>query len=302
MTRKLSPITLLLIALALAACSGGTTATPADQAPTTEPTTQPTDAPATSETGTESPAAEEPSPTGEATAEPTSDATTEPADELAVTSEDIDITSDGQDYASYIAYPTDGGGPYPGIVLIHSFNGLEEGYRTMTDRFAAQGFVVLAVGWQTFGQRPADDVVKLLVEDSAAYLSTRPDVDPERLGLTGFCAGGRYTMLLLPQIKAFNAGVAWYGFPYNGDPAPASFIDDLDAPMLIIHGTADTASPIADIERYAGELEAAGKAHELIIYEGEPHGFMLAGGQLRTDENPTDAFNNMIRYFKETLG
>ena len=89
----------------------------------------------------------------------------------------------------------------------------------MTDQFAAQGFVVLAVGWQTFEQSPADATVDQLLRDSIALLSTREDVDTERLGLTGFCAGGRYTMLFLPQIYAFGAGVAWYGFPYTGENA-----------------------------------------------------------------------------------
>src|SRR3954462_7900540 len=91
---------------------------------------------------------------------------------------DVDTTSGGKAYQSYLAAPSSGG-PFPGIVLIHSFNGLEEGYKTMVDHFAAQGFVVLAVGWQTFEKQPSDDVVQQLVEDSVAYLKGRPDVDPE---------------------------------------------------------------------------------------------------------------------------
>jgi carboxymethylenebutenolidase len=220
---------------------------------------------------------------------------------LEVTGQDVDILSNNQAYASYLAAPASGG-PYPAIVLIHSFRGLEEGYRTMVDRVAEHGFVVLAVGWQTFEQSPSDDVVKQTVTDSVAFLQARSDVDPERIGLTGFCAGGRYTMLLLPQIKAFKAGVAWYGFPYRGDPAPSALIGELDAPMLIIHGTADTASPIADIERYAGDLAAAGKAHELKIYDGEPHGFMIAGGQLNESANAIDALNLMLTFFTRELG
>ncbi|MEO8395068.1 MAG: dienelactone hydrolase family protein [Chloroflexota bacterium] len=213
----------------------------------------------------------------------------------------IDITSADKAYHSYLAAPLNGG-PYPGIVLIHSFNGLEDGYKTMVDQFAAQGFVVLAVGWQTFEKQPSDDVVQKLVEDSAAYLKGRPDVDPERLGLTGFCAGGRYTMLYLPQIDGFKAGVAWYGFPYRGDSVtPASLIGDLKAPMLIIHGTADQASPIADIYKYAGDLTTAGADFELKVYSGKPHGFMVMNGQFQTDDESQDAFNQMITFFNRKL-
>ena len=217
-----------------------------------------------------------------------------------VQSNDVEVTSGGQAYQSYLAAPGEGG-PYPGIILIHSFRGLEEGYRTMVDQLAAEGFVVLAVGWQTFEQSPSDDTVKQLVQDSITFLSERDDVDTERIGLTGFCAGGRYTMLLLPQFDTLEAGVAWYGFPYGGDTTPASLVGDLAAPMLVIHGTADDPSPIADIYRYAGELQDTGATFELKVYSGEPHGFMLANGQLRDDEVAQDAFRQMADFFKRKL-
>ncbi len=214
--------------------------------------------------------------------------------------QEVEVMSGGQAYASYLAAP-DADGPHPGIVLIHSFNGLEEGYRTMTDSFAAEGFVVLAVGWQTFEREPSDDTVAQLVRDSVGFLRERGDVDGERLGLTGFCAGGRYTMLLLPQIADFGAGVAWYGFPNAGDPAPTELITDLDAPMLILRGTADEPSPIADIYTYATALDEASKPFELKIYQGEPHGFMLQDGQLRTDGAAGDAFGEMVSFFQRKL-
>ncbi|HLA45712.1 MAG TPA: dienelactone hydrolase family protein [Aggregatilineales bacterium] len=221
--------------------------------------------------------------------------------EMMVESADVEIMSGGQAYQSYLAAPADEG-MYPGIILIHSFRGLEPGYRTMTDNLAAEGFVVLAVGWQTFEQSPPDATLSQILEDSIAFMTARDDVDPEKLGLTGFCAGGRYTMLFLPQIDAFAAGVAWYGFPYNGDTTASSVAAQLDAPMLIIHGTEDSASPIGDIYRYAGELDSAGKYFELKVYFGEPHGFMLSGGQLRDDEVAVDAFNQMASFFKRKLG
>lgn len=220
---------------------------------------------------------------------------------LEVESGEVEVMSGDQAYPSYLAAPTSGG-PYPAIILIHSFRGLEEGYRTMSDQLAAEGFVVLAVGWQTFEQSPPDDTVRQLVEDSIAFLGEREDVDPERIGLTGFCAGGRYTMLLLPQIEALGAGVAWYGFPNQGSPAPIDLIDQLTAPMLIIHGTADDPSPIAGIYDYATALQESGAYFELKVYYGEPHGFMLEGGQLRQDEIAQDAFNQMADFFHRKLG
>ena len=217
------------------------------------------------------------------------------------TSSDVEVTSGEQAYQSYLAAP-DAEGPHPGIVLVHSFNGLEEGYRTMTDQFAAEGFVVLAVGWQTFERQPSDDTVSQLLQDSIAFLRERDDVMQDSIGLTGFCAGGRYTMLFLPQLGDFSAGVAWYGFPYGEDRTqPASVIDGLETPMLIIHGTDDQPSPIGDIYQYAQALDEADKFFELKVYQGEPHGFMLSDGQLRTDDVANDAFNEMVTFFDRTL-
>jgi carboxymethylenebutenolidase len=213
---------------------------------------------------------------------------------------DVEVMSGGKAYKSYLTAPGSAG-PHPTIVLIHSIRGLEEGYKAMSDKLAEEGFVVLALGWQTFGQNVDDATVKQLVEDSITFLGERKDVDLKRLGLTGFCAGGRHTMLFLPQISAFKAGVAWYGFPYRGDPAPASFVDSLAAPMLIIHGTEDSASPITDVYKYATALREAKKNFELKVYSGEPHGFMLQSGQFRQDEVGKDAFDEMLTYFKRKL-
>ncbi|KLK87215.1 dienelactone hydrolase [Methanoculleus sediminis] len=218
----------------------------------------------------------------------------------------VTIQSAGQGYPAYITTPEEGG-PYPAVVLIHSFNGLEPGYRVMADRLATEGFVVIAPEWQTFEEAPEDNVTEALVRDTVAYLGTRPEVNSSSIGLTGFCAGGRYTMLFLPRIEEFSAGVAWYGFPYSGGQAngspPAEFIENITDPMLIIHGTADEPSPVADIYRYATELDAAGKYFELKVYQGEPHGFMIGeDGQLVESPVAESAYEEMAIFFNRTLG
>ncbi len=222
------------------------------------------------------------------------------------TGQTVNVRSGGKDYVSYLAAPSDST-PKPGIVLVHSFNGLEQGYKDMVDKMASDGFVVLAVGWQTFEQSPTDATVEQLVRDAVAILKARSDVDPARIGLTGFCAGGRYTMLLLPIINDFAAGVAWYGFPYNGGSAaqpvkPVDEIDKLTHPLLMIHGSADQASPIANIFNYATALQKAGKYFELKVYQGLPHGFMVQNGQLRRDDRGQDAYQQMVTFFRRTLG
>ena len=117
-----------------------------------------------------------------------------------VKNESLNISSGNMTYPAYLAAPT-ATGKWPGVVLIHSFNGLEPGYLTMVDNFAGDGFVVIAPKWQTFNSSSNDEIVGQLIKDSVDYLKSRDDVDADNLGLTGFCAGGRYTMLFLPQMR-----------------------------------------------------------------------------------------------------
>jgi carboxymethylenebutenolidase len=221
-----------------------------------------------------------------------------------IRSTNVEIISENQAYPAYLAQPTEAG-KKPAIVLIHSFNGFEPGYKNITENLAKEGYIVLSPEWQTFNKTPADEVIETLLKDSVSYLKTKPDVDVNRLGLTGFCAGGRYTMLFLPQMADFRSGVAWYGFPYSGGFAnqskPADYIGQLKTPMLMIHGTHDEYSPISDIYRYATELNASGKYFELKVYQGKPHGFMIDNGQLSESFEAKDAFREMVNFFDRTL-
>jgi len=214
------------------------------------------------------------------------------------------IMAGGKTYPAYISAPVTPG-KHPGIVLMHSFNGLEPGYKEMCDRIAGDGFVVIAPEWQTFGKRAGDPEVEAVIRSSVAALRSRTDVDSSRLGLTGFCAGGRFTMLFLPQVKDFRAGVAWYGFPesigYTNDTAPSSHIRELDAPIFIIHGSRDQPSPVAGIYNYSTALDAADKYFEMKVYQGKPHGFMIANGSLVREDFAENAYSEMITFFKRKL-
>ncbi len=221
---------------------------------------------------------------------------------MPIKNETVQISSGGKEYPAYFASPKEG--KWPAVVLIHSFNGLEPGYKTLVNNFASEGFVVIAPEWQTFNKTPRDEMVGQIIKDSVAYLKTRNEVNPDKMGLTGFCAGGRYTMLFLPQMD-FKSGVAFYGFPYSGgfqnQSKPADFIGQLKAPMLMIHGTHDQASKISDIYRYATDLNASGKYFELKVYYGEPHSFMVPNGQLSQSFPAKDAFWQMATFFNRTL-
>ncbi len=221
-----------------------------------------------------------------------------------VTGSMITLSSGGKDYPAYLAVPSLAG-KHPGIVLLHSFNGLEQGYKDMTERMAGDGYAVIAPEWQTYGQQAGDPEVETIVRSSVALLQTRQEVDPARIGLTGFCAGGRYTMLFLPQVQDLKAGVAFYGFPYSrgftNDTTPAEQIETLEDPLLMIHGSGDIPSPIEGIYNYTNELDEAGTYYELKVYQGKPHGFMIVNGSLATDDAAADAYAQMIGFFRRKL-
>lgn len=231
--------------------------------------------------------------------------TSENSTELQVEGIETQINSGNLTYPVYVAAPTTGN-KKPGIVLIHSFRGLEPGYIDLVDKMASENYVIIAPKWQTFETSPSDEVIEELINDSIIYLKARPDVDPNLLGLTGFCAGGRYTMLFMPQIEELDSGVAWYGFPYSGGSAtqpdkPVDALAGLEDPLLIIHGTRDQASNISDIYSYAVELDNAEKYFEMKVYQGQPHGFMIENGQLSQSFEAQDAYWQMMTFFDRTL-
>ena len=217
----------------------------------------------------------------------------------------VQIVSGDKTYPAYLAAPRPGGKTSTALVLLHSFKGLEPGYKVMMDNLASEGFIVLAPEWQTFTEKPKDEAVKQLVIDSVMHLKNGSGVDSARVGLVGFCAGGRFTMLFLPQISLFKAGVAFYGFPYSGgfnnQSQPAEFLQQLEEPLLMIHGSRDKASNIVDIYKYAQGLDAANKFFEMKVYQGEPHGFMVVDGKLSETSVAKDDFWQMVTFFNRTL-
>ena len=84
----------------------------------------------------------------------------------------ISIVADGKTYRLTFAVPVIPG-RHPAIVLIHSFNGLEPGYKDMVNQMADDGFVVIAPEWQTYGQRAGDPEVEAVIRSSVDTLKAR---------------------------------------------------------------------------------------------------------------------------------
>ena len=103
----------------------------------------------------------------------------------------------------------------------------------------------------------------------------------DRVGVTGFCWGGRMTWLFAAHEKQLKAAVAWYGSlgPWRGrrdEAHPQSALDlaeKIVCPVLGLFGEADEGIPLKDVREMEAKLKAHQKTAEMVVYPGAPHGF-----------------------------
>ena len=106
--------------------------------------------------------------------------------------------------------------------------------------------------------------------------------DTRRLGVTGFCWGGRITWLYAAHNPSVKAAVAWYGQLLGAPNAlkptnPIDLVDKLHAPVLGLYGGEDTGIPVAAVDQMkaalAGSANAAARHSQFVVYPGAPHAF-----------------------------
>jgi carboxymethylenebutenolidase len=116
------------------------------------------------------------------------------------------------------------------------------------------------------------------LDATVSWASTAAKGDAQRLGVMGWCRGGRAVWLYNAHRTDLKAAVAWYG-PVGGErtaiqPRTAGDVaGEIHAPMLALYGAADTGIPVASVEAARDAAKAAGKSVELVVYPEAPHGF-----------------------------
>lgn len=200
--------------------------------------------------------------------------------------------SDGE-IPAYRAMPK-GDGPFPIVLVVEEIFGVHEYIKDVCRRLAKQGY--LAVAPELYARRgdisKVSDVQVLLRDfisktpdaemlsdlDAAAAWAAKHKGDAKRLGITGFCRGGRAVWLYAAHNPALKAGIAWYG-PVTGQTSPIQpktamdVVSELKAPVLGLYGGADTGIPVASVEELKKKALAAGKQVELEIFPDAPHAF-----------------------------
>jgi carboxymethylenebutenolidase len=129
--------------------------------------------------------------------------------------------------------------------------------------------------------------------------------DASRLGITGFCRGGRMVWMYTAHNKKIDAGVAWYGSLMPIPPAmpsgPLDVTDKIDRPVLGLYGGADQGIPLEQVERLKAGLKAFGndRKSQIHVYEGMPHGFNADYRPSYRKEAADDGWQRMLAWFKK---
>lgn len=229
---------------------------------------------------------------------------------------DVRIPVSGGTLAAYRAQPA-GAKHLPTIILIHEIWSVHEYFRDLCRRLAKLGY--LAVAPDLFGRQ--GDVANAEMEAIRAIVATVPDGqvmsdldataawaagnggNPDKLGVTGFCWGGRITWLYAAHNPRVKAAVAWYG-PVAKPPTalqprhPVDLAAELKAPVLGLYGGADAGIPNDTVERMRAALAAAGKPSRIHLYPDTPHAFHADYRPSYRKEQADDGWQRMLEWFR----
>ncbi len=205
---------------------------------------------------------------------------------------EIKVTTADGEMPAYRAQPA--GAASPAVILVvHEIFGVHEYIKDVCRRLAKFGYMAIA---PELYARHGDASQLKNVQDALALAAKAPDAqvmsdldacvawakadggDISRLGITGFCRGGRTVWLYAAHQPLLKAGVAWYG-QIDGAPNanmpryPLDIAAELKAPVLGFYGDKDQGIPLADVDAMRAAIQKAGGKSELRVYPDAPHAF-----------------------------
>lgn len=212
------------------------------------------------------------------------------------------------DVKAYVARP-EGSGPFPAVILIHEFYGLNESIVSKADGLAAEGYLVVApdtfrgstTAWipraiyQVITTPP--ERVNADLDAVFAWLEAQPAANSARVAVAGFCYGGRTSLVYSLHNNRLAATVVFYGSPET-DPA---VLKDLPGPVLGIFGGADQSIPLEDVRAFEAALAEANIPHEITVYPGQPHAFVQDMAGIRAGGAQGEAWAQMLRFLDASL-
>ena len=238
---------------------------------------------------------------------------------------EISIPSGDIQMPAYVSRPDKAKGPLPIVIVASEIFGVHEYIADVTRRFAKLGYLAIAPEFftragdpNTYGtvaeifsnivSKTSDAQVLGDIRAAIAWAGANGG-DVKRVGVTGFCWGGRITWLsaTMPQVRA---GVAWYGRLVGektpGNPLhPVDIAADLKAPVLGLYGSADTGIPLDTVEKMRQALAAAAatnpaaKASRFEVYPDAPHAFHADYRETYRAGPAADGWTKCLAWFKQ---
>ena len=232
---------------------------------------------------------------------------------------EVSIPTADRDIPAYRARPAKQG-TFPVIMVVQEIFGVHEHIRDVCRRLAKQGYMAIAP--ELYARQGSVADITDVKEIIAKVVSKVPDTqvmsdldatvgfakasghgDTARLGITGFCWGGRITWLYAAHSTELKAGVAWYGklvgdSTTNTPSHPLDIAAELKAPVLGFYGAADQGIPVETVNRVRAACKAAGKACEIVVYPDTPHAFNADYRPSYRREAANDAWARMLAWFR----
>jgi len=232
---------------------------------------------------------------------------------------EVGIPVPGGEIPGYRAMPASGG-PFPTILVVHEVFGVHEHIKDVCRRLAKAGYFAVAPylyarEGEVAGKADIQEVLTVVrkvpesevasdLDATVAWAKSTGMADTSRLGITGFCWGGRQVWLYAAHNPNLKAGVAWYGplqIP-KSDNTPINPTEEaakMNAPVLGLYGGDDQNIPPAQIDAMRAAIKTAGKSSEIVLYPDTPHGFNADYRSSYRPKEAKDAWARMLAWFKK---
>ncbi len=216
----------------------------------------------------------------------------------------------GDETVHAILYKPDGKGPFPALIAVHEWWGLNDWVKQQASELADQGYLTLAIdlyrGQVATTPEEAHELMRGVPEDRAArdlhaameFLESERDVDKKRIGSIGWCMGGGYSLDLALTEPTLKAAVINYGHLAT-DPQS---IDKIHAAVLGIFGAQDRGIPVDSVKKFEGQLKQDGKRVEIFIYPDAGHAFENPNNESGYRINDAaDAWQHTLKFLQTNL-
>jgi carboxymethylenebutenolidase len=235
---------------------------------------------------------------------------------------EVKVPVQGGEIPGYRAMPATGNG-FPTILVVQEVFGVHEWIKDICRRLAKMGYYAIApelyarqgdpMKISDTNQLMKDIVSKVPdqqvmgdLDAAVAYAKSTGKADTARLGITGFCWGGRIVWMYAGHNSNLKAAVAWYGQVaisfHAGDKTPLDIARDIKAPVLGLYGGDDPGIPPDTTKKINDAMKAAGKTVEIVTYPDTPHGFLADYRPSYRKEASDDGWKRMTAWFKKYVG